>query len=81
MESIQEHFEKELKKLSQKRLIEAFNQNVGLSAWGNARAHYLVALKKELQNRKWDCSLILSESHLSLAKKVALKKKKMIFVD
>lgn len=73
-------YEDTLKKLSNEELVAAFNRQIGVTGWGNARAAYCNALRKEFQRRDFDSSLIINESGISFARKVVLENKQLEYL-
>lgn len=74
-------YQESLEKLSNDQLIEAFNRQVGVQGWGNARASYGRALRNEFLKRDFDSTLIISAYTFSFAKKVIMQNKRLIFMD
>ena len=73
-------YHKTLEKLSNEELVTAFNRQVCVPGWGNARAVYSTALRTEFLNRDFDSTLIISEVTLSFARKVSLQNKELKFL-
>jgi len=71
-------FKERFEKMSDKELVDAFNEEVGNPGWTGARGAYLAALHSEFRERGFDFSEIGNEEELSLAKKVTLIVKKLI---
>ncbi len=65
-------FAKRIRAISNKQVLEVFNQQVENRGWGSARAAFLVALHREFIRRKFDYSAIGNQQTLSLARKVEL---------
>lgn len=61
---------KKLSEMSDDQLIQAYNREVGINAWGNARADFLVGLGDEIRRRDFDSSLIFHEHGMSLRRQV-----------
>ena len=63
------------------QLVETFNHEIKLKAWGTARMKYIHLLKNEILARNWDASILLSEDKntFSLAKRVVLENGKLMF--
>ena len=62
-----------------KELIEMFNEQVGITAWGNARADYLHTMRNEFLRRDFDSRLIITESTFRLARKIKQVHGKIVF--
>lgn len=75
------HYQQSLEKFTDEELVEAFNRLVGLQGWGNARAAYGSALRKEFMKRDFDSTLIIGSDTFSFAKKVILQNKQVIYVE
>lgn len=73
-------FKARQEKYSDKELIEAFNGQVNINAWGTARASYLSAIHKEFDDRNFDYSSIGDESSLSFKNKISIQGK-TIFIN
>lgn len=63
--------------LDDNQLIEAFNQQVGLSNW-TGRCYFLSVLHEEFYNRRYDYSEIGDHLQLSLERKIQLKEGRII---
>jgi len=74
------NYQQGLEKLSDEQLVETFNRLVGIQGWGNARAAYGSALRKEFMKRDFDSTLIIGSDTLSFAKKVILQHKRLEFM-
>lgn len=74
-------FIKKLSQLKDEQLIEKLNKQVGNKGWGNARANYLEALKKELLKRNFDCDNIITNDVMSLAKKIKLENNRLVTIE
>lgn len=59
--------------LSDQELVEKFNREVGVNAWGNARAQFLQKIRHEFLKRELDCSLIIDETSMSLANRIEIQ--------
>ncbi len=81
MEDLKTRFEKHLNGYTDSELIDTYNKSVRIKAWGNARAIYIEALRKELIKRNFDNSLIIKENTFSLSKKVKLTGNKIEFLQ
>lgn len=81
MEKDNYHFSDGFKKLTDEQLIDTFNRQVKVKAWGNARSAYIKALKEEFLTRNFDSSLIITTQSFSFAKKVKLQNKHLEFVE
>jgi len=80
----EEHFNKYLeyfKELSDKELIDVFNQEVNNQGWTSQRGAYLSAILVEFKNRYFDYSMIGSENRLSLKNRIKLVSGKIIIVE
>lgn len=75
------HYQERLERLTDEQLINAFNSQVGVQGWGNARAAYGRAMRDEFLKRDFDSTLTLTAHTFSFAKKVILKNKRLIYVD
>ena len=73
-----DYFTKVLLNLSNEEIIERFNREVGIRAFGIARQGYLSALRHQIEKRRIDCSEVVSETGMSFANKVDLVNNKMI---
>jgi hypothetical protein len=60
-------------KCTDQEIIKAFNKEAGNCGWGTARASYLSALHKQLDNRNFDYSEIGDEGSMSLKSKIKLE--------
>ena len=80
MEDLKTQFKNQFNGYTDSELIDTFNKGVGIKAWGNARAIYFEALRKELIKRNFDTSLIIKENTFSLARKVKLVGNKIEFL-
>lgn len=79
--SVQEFHQETLKKfelVSDAKLLESFNREVGNQGWGSHRGAYLAAIHMEFLRRNFDISEIGNERELSFKKKVELVGKKLI---
>jgi hypothetical protein len=74
------NYQQSLEKLTDEQLVETFNRLVGLQGWGNARAAYGSALRKEFMKRDFDSTLIIGSDTFSFAKKVILQNKRLVFM-
>lgn len=74
------NYQQGLEKLNDEQLVETFNRLVGLQGWGNARAAYGSALRKEFMKRDFDSTLIIGSDTFSFAKKVVLQDKRLEFM-
>ena len=70
-------FKAELAQLSDSELIDRFNGEVGVCAFGVARQGYLWAIREELQERKIDFSSVGDDKVMSYKYVVFLKDKKL----
>jgi len=68
-----EKYKKEMDLYSDEKLIEIFNQQVGVKAWGTARASYLSAVSEQLSKRDFDSSAINNEESTSWRCKIKLE--------
>lgn len=75
----QKQFTERFAQASDEKIIEMFNHEVGITAWGNARADYLHTMRNEFLKRDFDSSLIISENTLRLAKKIKQVDGKIVF--
>ena len=64
-----------------KQLIEKFNQQVGNQGWGNARAHYLEGIRKELLKRNFKSDNIITRHKMSLTKKIKLENNQLVIIE
>lgn len=76
MTFIEEFYEEKvtlLSKLENQALIDAFNAEVGNTAWSNPRGTFLSALNEEISKRNFkDDRIIIKNGRLSIKKKVKL---------
>lgn len=77
----EQEFEERFAMARDEKLIEMFNHEVGITAWGNARAEYLDAMRYEFLRRDFDSSLIITEQTFCFAKKIKLENRKVIFAE
>lgn len=63
--------------LSNDALVEAFNKEVGLTCWSEARGYYIQALRNEFLLRHIDFSSIGDKRALDLTRKVYLEEGKL----
>ena len=61
--------------------IIAFIRDVGNRGWVNARGRFLSALRKKFQQSGFDCSEFLTNSSMSMAKKIRIEGHKIIQID
>lgn len=54
------NFKQRLARLTNQELIEAFNKQVNVHGWANARGHYLLALQIEMKIRGFDITAVSS---------------------
>lgn len=73
-----DHFTNELSDLSNDEIIERFNGEVGIRAFGIPRQGYLWALRNQIENRGIDYSDVGDDKFMSYATKVYLINNKMI---
>lgn len=76
MNSNYKKFKERFKKMNDKQLLLAFNNEVGNSGWTSSRASYIAALHEEFENRGYDYSAIGNKGSLAFNKKVRLVDKK-----
>lgn len=69
-----------LSKNTEDELISTFNQEVGNSGWGTARASFLSAIHNEFEIRGFDYSLVGDRRSLSFNKPILLYENKIIVV-
>lgn len=62
---------------SDEKIVEILNSEVGKGGWGTARASYLGALHKQLDERSLDYSELGDKGSLSFKRKVRLEGKKI----
>ncbi|WP_313504744.1 hypothetical protein [Kaistella carnis] len=79
--TITQQFTERFARASDKKLIEMFNKEVGITVWGNARAEYLHVMRNEFLRRDFDSSLIISEQTFCLAKKIKVENAKLVFTE
>jgi len=65
MATLFQSFSYRLSTLNDEQLVHAFNQEVGVHSWTNARGAYLAAIHREFDRRGLDYSLIGDERRLS----------------
>ena len=75
-----EQYMKEMDLYSDKKLIEVFNQQVGVKAWGKARASYLSTISEQLSKRGFDSTLITNERTTSWQNKIKLENSKIVIL-
>lgn len=73
-----DYFTYELSDITNEELIERFNREVGIRAFGVGRQGYLWALRNQLEKRQIDFSEVGDEKGISYANKVLLVNNKMI---
>lgn len=73
-------FAARFREMSDEKLIEAFNREVGNSGWVNARAEYLSKLHEEFKVRGYDYSAIGNDGNLSFAHKIGLFGKTIVIL-
>lgn len=76
--SQKQEYQEYFKGMSDRKLIDAFNREVGNSGWTSSRASYLAALGEEFENRNYDYSDIGDTGRLSFKNKVKLIFNKII---
>lgn len=69
-----------LSKNTEDELISTFNEEVGNSGWGTARASFLSAIHNEFEIRGFDYSLVGNKESLSFSKPILLYENKIINV-
>lgn len=79
--TITQQFTERFAQASDKKLIEMFNKEVGISAWGNARAEYLQVMRNEFLRRDFNSSLIISEQSFCLTKKIKVENRKVVLTE
>ena len=62
-------------------LVAIYNREVGISAWGNARARFLYELAKELKLRNFNSDCIFRNGNLSLNQKVILENNSLFLLN
>ncbi|MCR4314189.1 MAG: hypothetical protein NUV84_03010 [Candidatus Uhrbacteria bacterium] len=75
-----QEYKERCKKMSDEQLIDAFNQQVGVNAWGTARSLYLAAIHNEFIERGYNYSDIGSKGGLSFAGKIKLESGKISII-
>lgn len=75
----EQEFEEPFAIARDEKLIQMFNHEVGITAWGNARAEYLDAMRYEFLRRDFDSSLIITKNTLRLARKIKQVNGKIVF--
>ncbi|MEN2436148.1 hypothetical protein AAH994_12105 [Weeksellaceae bacterium A-14] len=73
-------FKKKFNEIDNNSLILKFNEQVGIHVWGNARAHYLEALRDEFIKRGFNCGIIINSAGMSIAKKIKLVGNEVKFI-
>jgi hypothetical protein len=73
-----DYFTKGLSNLSNEEIIERFNREVGIRAFGIARQGYLSALRNQIEKRGIDYSDVGNETVMYYGNKVDLVNNKMI---
>jgi len=63
---------------SDEKLIDVFNEQVSVNAWGTARASFLGAISNQLRKRSFDSSAICCKDSTSWKYKVKLINNKII---
>jgi len=76
-----QYFKKDLVKLTNDELVNRFNREVGIRAFGIARQGYLWALEEEFDKRKIDYSNIGNNKSISYKYVVFLKGKKLYCIN
>jgi hypothetical protein len=72
-------FKSEFENLPIEKLVECFNKQVRCLTGNSIREVYLDALKDELLNRDFDCSLVLNKYGLKLLRKVRLQDNHLVY--
>lgn len=54
-------WKKRFETLNDLELVETFNGQIGIRAWGYGRAAYISCLENEFRNRKFDCTILFGE--------------------
>ena len=80
-EKTRQEFQERLNAMSDQKLVEAFNREVGNPGWTSSRATYLALLGEEFGKRKFDPSVITGGGGLSLKHKVKLVDGKILIED
>ncbi len=68
----------QLQKLSDEKLVERFNSDVGNPGWVAARGRFLEAMREEFIRRDFDTSEIIMDGGMSMKYKVRLVIKKKL---
>lgn len=75
----EQEFVERFSKASDEKLIKMFNHEVGITAWGNARADYLHAMRNEFLRRDLESDLVITKNTLRLARKIKQVNGKIVF--
>ena len=75
----EQEFEERFAMARDEKLIEIFNHEVGITAWGNARAEYLDAMRYEFLRGDFDSSLIITKNTFSLARRIKQENRKIVY--
>lgn len=71
-------FKNYLEKCTDLELVVRFNSEVGIRAWGTARACFLEAIRQEFLSRNWDCSSFITPDTMSLKHPLRLERGKIV---
>lgn len=66
----EQEFAERFAKASDEKIIKMFNHEVGNTAWGNARADCLHAMRNEFLRRDLESDLVITKNTSSLARKI-----------
>jgi len=65
-------WQERLATLSNQDLVETYNREVLCKGWGTSRGYYLICLQKEIEQRRFDASIVLNRKEKGEVESISL---------